>query len=173
MKKIQGDTIHISNLAPDVNDDDVREIFERIGTVRSCTVNFNSAGKSTGTATVTFGRASDAEKAVAEYDEAEVDGRTMKLKLIGSVVTAPVVVKKAKPQVVVAAPQPQTQQIAFLQQPIQFKQFQQQPIMQIRQPKPQQQQQQKQVVSRGGAKAARSGHGTHGERRNRARTTDV
>ena len=27
--QISGDTIHVSNLAPDVSDDDVREIFER------------------------------------------------------------------------------------------------------------------------------------------------
>jgi len=99
VKKIQGDTVHVSNLAEDVTDDDVREIFERIGQVKSCGVNYNSQGRSTGTATVTFVKKSDAEKAVDEYDEAEVDGRMMRLKLVGTVVTAPVVVPKKKPVV--------------------------------------------------------------------------
>jgi RNA recognition motif-containing protein len=116
VKKLQGDTIHVSNLASDVTDEDVREIFERIGTVRSCIVNYTSAGVSTGTATVTFARKSDAEKAVQDYDEAEVDGRMMKLKLIGTIVTAPVVVKKQKPVI------QQQQPIApmYVQQPVSF-----------------------------------------------------
>lgn len=127
-----------------MTDDDVKEIFQEIGPVKSCTVNYNASGQSTGTATVVFVRKADAERAVAEFDEAEVDGRVMKLLLVGSVVTAPVVVKKSKPQVVQAAPQPQP--IAFIPQPIQFQQQFQQPKQQqqqFRQPKVQQQQQQK------------------------------
>jgi RNA recognition motif-containing protein len=133
--QIQGDTIHVSNLAPEVTDEDVREIFERIGAVKSSNVNFNAAGQSTGTATVTFVKRADAERAVQEYDEAEVEGRVMRLKLIGTVVTAPVVVKKVQaPVAVAAAPQ------LFIPQPIQYQQFQQ-PIVQQRP--------QKAVVSRG------------------------
>lgn len=147
--QISGDTIHVSNLAPDVSDDDVREIFERIGAVKSCVVNFNSAGKSTGTATVTFHKKNDAEKAVEDYDEAEVDGRPMKLKLIGSVVSAPVVVKKTKPAAPVIVQQALPQlaympQLGF-QQPLQYAPSYQQA------PRVKQQQQQQQAPARGGA----------------------
>lgn len=95
----------MSNLLEDVTDEDVKEIFERIGPVRSCTVNYNSSGKSTGTATVVFAKKSDAELAVEEYDEAEVDGKPMRLKLVGSLVSAPVVVKKKQAQSPIVIPQ--------------------------------------------------------------------
>ena len=62
-----------------------------------------------GTATVTFRRHADADKAVSEYDGAEIDGKAMSCKLIGSVSSGPVVVKKKKSQ---QAPQQQLQQNA-------------------------------------------------------------
>lgn len=70
-----------------------------MGEIRSAIVNYTQAGQSLGTATVTFKHSADAEKAVTDYDQAEVDGKPMYIKLIGTVSQAPVVVKKKKPTV--------------------------------------------------------------------------
>jgi THO complex subunit 4 len=72
----------------------LKDIFEKVGSVKHAQVNYNQNGASLGTAEVKFHSNKDAEQAVAEYDGAEVDGKPMYLKLVGNVVTAPVVVKK-------------------------------------------------------------------------------
>jgi hypothetical protein len=73
-----------------------------VGSIKSAVVNYSQNGVSMGTATVTFRRSADADRAVRDYDGAEVDGKPMVIKLIGQLSTVPVVVKKRKPQ-----PQPQ------------------------------------------------------------------
>lgn len=92
--KVRGDTVFVSNLDKDVNQEDVYDIFSRVGSVRTATVNYDQSGTSLGTAEVTFNTSKDAETAVREYDGAEVDGRVMNVKLIGSFVRAPQIVKK-------------------------------------------------------------------------------
>jgi len=159
VKKISGDTIHVSNLASDVSDEDVLEIFQRIGAVRSCSVNYSREGRSLGTATVVFAQKAHAEQAVAEYDEAEVDGRPMKLKLIGNVVTAPVVVKKQKPQVVVQPQAPIIQQPLYIPQTLPQLQFAPSYAQQPRQPKQQHQQQPKQHQQQQSARGGAAGRG--------------
>ena len=132
-------------------------LLSSIGAVKSCVVNFNSQGKSTGTATVTFHKKTDAEKAVEDYDEAEVDGRPMKLKLVGTVVSAPVVVKKNKPAAPVLVQQAAVPQLAYMPQlgyaqPLQYAaSYQQAPRIQ---------KQQQQAPARGGA--TRGGRGGRG-----------
>ena len=69
-----------------------------MGSIKSAVVNYSQNGVSMGTATVTFRRSADADRAVREYDKAEVDGKPMSIKLIGQLSTVPVVVKKRKPQ---------------------------------------------------------------------------
>jgi THO complex subunit 4 len=78
--------ILVSNLDFDVNPDDVTEIFQRIGPVTSAEVNYDREGRSRGTAEVTFNNANHAKQAVEDYDGAEVDGRPMYLKLVGTIV---------------------------------------------------------------------------------------
>jgi len=77
-------TISISNLLPSVDEGDLKEIFGTMGTIIRAVVHYDRAGRSQGTAEVTFGRSQDAEQAVKEYDAAEVDGRPMYLKMIVS-----------------------------------------------------------------------------------------
>jgi len=78
-----GGKISISNLDSEVTDGDVREIFQQVGRVMNAVVNYDSSGRSRGTAEVTFANAQIAAKAVQEYDRAEVDGRPMFLTLMG------------------------------------------------------------------------------------------
>ena len=74
-----------------------QEIFEKVGSIKSAVVNYAQNGVSLGTATVTFRRSADADKAAAEYDRAEVDGKPMYIKLIGQLQSTPHVVKKTQP----------------------------------------------------------------------------
>jgi len=92
-----GSSIIVSNLDSEVTEDDVKDIFAQIGTVKSVQIIYDKNGTSQGSAEVTFRGKDDAEKAVTEYNEAEVDGRVMYLKIIADVVAgAPVVVKKQR-----------------------------------------------------------------------------
>jgi len=78
-----GTKVSISNLDSGVTDGDVREIFQQVGRVSKTAVNYDSNGRSRGTAEVTFANHQAALKAVKEYDRAEVDGRPMFLTLVG------------------------------------------------------------------------------------------
>lgn len=73
----------MSNLAPEVSAEDLQYIFSTVGALRRCAIHLNAQGKSNGTATVTFLTKKDAEKAVADLDEAEVDGRIMRVQWVG------------------------------------------------------------------------------------------
>ena len=89
--QVVGDTLAISNLHREVNADDLRAIFSPLGPIRHCAVHYSQDGRSLGTASVTYRRAEDAERAADEFDGAEVDGREMRIKLVGQVVTQPLV----------------------------------------------------------------------------------
>jgi len=96
--KIVGDTVRLSNLDPGVNEDDLRYIFSKIGTIRRLAVHYDSSGRSLGTGEITFASQSAAETAVRDLDQAEVDGRIMYVTLVGQVqpvVTPPITVPLA------------------------------------------------------------------------------
>jgi len=65
-----------------VTEADVREIFSRVGKLKSAVVQYNAKGKSRGIATVTFVNKANADKAARDYDQAEVDGRPMYVKIV-------------------------------------------------------------------------------------------
>jgi THO complex subunit 4 len=105
-------TVTVTNLDSQVTENDVKEIFQKIGRVVKTFLNFDSNGRSRGTGEIVFASRNLALKAVEEYNRAEVDGRPMYLKLVGggtpkkaSVKKSPVVkpkkksTKKKKPQV--------------------------------------------------------------------------
>lgn len=103
-----GGKVVVSNLDAQVSENDVKEIFQKIGRVVKTMLNFDSNGRSRGTGEIVFASRNLAIKAVEEYNRAEVDGRPMYLKLVGGTpkkasVKKPVVKKKStkkkKPQV--------------------------------------------------------------------------
>jgi len=89
--------ILVSGLDPEVSSDDVKEIFAQVGQIQKAVVHYDQNGKSLGTAEVTFNSTASATKAVKEFDGAEVDGKPMYIKVVGSVIAAPRVIKK-RPQ---------------------------------------------------------------------------
>merc|ERR1712087_764763 len=86
-KRIKGNLLTkrrviVRNLDPAVTEADVREIFSRVGKLKSAVVQYNAKGKSRGIATVTFVTKANADKAARDYDQAEVDGRPMYVKIV-------------------------------------------------------------------------------------------
>jgi hypothetical protein len=89
---IVGDTVRLSNLSTDLREDDLRYIFDKIGPIRGITIHFDAHQRSLGTAEIQFGSNAAAQAAVANLDQAEVDGRIMYVHLVGQVVVQPTVV---------------------------------------------------------------------------------
>ena len=84
--KLVGDTVRLSNLNPDISEDDLRYIFDKIGPIRGVTIHYNAAGKCLGTAEIQFGTHAAAELAVENLDQAEVDGRIMYVQIVGQMI---------------------------------------------------------------------------------------
>uniref|UniRef100_A0A0D9WX24 RRM domain-containing protein n=1 Tax=Leersia perrieri TaxID=77586 RepID=A0A0D9WX24_9ORYZ len=81
-----GTKLHISNLDSGVTVEDVQELFSEIGELKRYSVNYDKDGKSQGTAEVVFARKVDALDAIKRYDGVILDGKPMKIDLIGSFV---------------------------------------------------------------------------------------
>ncbi|KAF0908274.1 hypothetical protein E2562_023891 [Oryza meyeriana var. granulata] len=79
-----GTKLHISNLDAGVTVEDVQELFSEIGELKRYSVNYDKDGKSQGTAEVVFARKVDALEAIKRYDGVILDGKPMKIDLIGN-----------------------------------------------------------------------------------------
>ncbi|CAE6536542.1 unnamed protein product [Rhizoctonia solani] len=67
--------IMVSGLPPDVNEEQIKELFQStVGALSSVQLNFDSQGRSKGTATVIFQKKGDANKAFAQYNNRLIDG---------------------------------------------------------------------------------------------------
>jgi RNA recognition motif-containing protein len=72
--------IYVSNLSFNVQDEDLREFFTPYGEVTSAKViNDKETGRSRGFGFVEMSDDAAAKKAIAELDQASVDGRTVKV----------------------------------------------------------------------------------------------
>jgi len=70
--------IYISNLSFDVNDNDLRELFEEYGEVSSAKVITDKfSGKSRGFGFVEMANEEEGRKAIEELNQAEYDGKTI------------------------------------------------------------------------------------------------
>jgi len=92
--------IIVSNLPLDVNDAQVKDLFaSTVGATKSCQLQFNAAGKSTGTATVVFAKIGDAQKAFETYNNRLIDGkRPMKIEIVYDPAKQPLVNRVAAPK---------------------------------------------------------------------------
>lgn len=79
-----GAKLYISNLDSRVSNDDIKELFSEIGEVKRYGVHYDSHGRPNGSAEVVFVRRSDAVAAVKKYNNVQLDGKLMKIELIGS-----------------------------------------------------------------------------------------
>lgn len=78
-----GTKLYISNLDYGVTNEDIKELFSEMGVLKKSTVHYNKNGVSTGTAEVVFMRRSDAVGALKRYNNVQLDGKAMKIEIIG------------------------------------------------------------------------------------------
>lgn len=76
--------IMVSGLPPDVNEEQIKELFQStVGQLSSVQLNFDAQGRSKGTATVIFQKKGDASKAFQQYNNRLIDGkRPMKIEIV-------------------------------------------------------------------------------------------
>lgn len=73
----------ISNLDYNVTTNDVQELFEDVGAIRVARVHYDESGRSIGTGEVVFERRADAVTALKKYNNVNLDGRPMDIKMLG------------------------------------------------------------------------------------------
>ncbi|KAF2860989.1 hypothetical protein K470DRAFT_201038, partial [Piedraia hortae CBS 480.64] len=82
--------IIVSNLPQDVNESLIKDFFSKaIGSVKKVAVSYGPNGRSRGEATVTFGKPDAASQAHKDYNNVAVDGKPMKIEIIGAMAPAP------------------------------------------------------------------------------------
>ncbi|RFN45204.1 hypothetical protein FIE12Z_10555 [Fusarium flagelliforme] len=80
----KGAKIRVENIHYDLTDDDLSELFRRIGPVSRLQLRYDRAGRSEGTAYVTYEQKEDAEEAVKQFDGANANGQPIRLTLLPS-----------------------------------------------------------------------------------------
>lgn len=81
--------ITLSNLGPEVTEEDIGLLFTDIGPLLSCRLDYDRSGRTLGTATVVFEYQSDAIRALNMYNGAYLDGRLMHMQLVSVYGTVP------------------------------------------------------------------------------------
>ncbi|XP_042020935.1 THO complex subunit 4D-like isoform X2 [Salvia splendens] len=79
-----GTKLFISNLDAGVSNEDIRELFSEIGELIRYSIHFDKNGRPRGSAEVVFARRSDAFQALKRYNNVQLDGKPMKIEIVGS-----------------------------------------------------------------------------------------
>ncbi|TVU05801.1 hypothetical protein EJB05_48984 [Eragrostis curvula] len=85
-----GTKLYISNLDYGVSNEDIKELFSEVGHLKRFAVHYDGYGRPNGTAEVVFTRRSDAIAALKRYNNVLLDGKAMKIEVIGSDLGLPV-----------------------------------------------------------------------------------
>ncbi|KAI3721286.1 hypothetical protein L2E82_32292 [Cichorium intybus] len=85
-----GTKLYISNLDEGVTNEDIKVLFSDVGELKRYSVHYDRSGRSKGTAEVAYMRQSDAVAAMKRYNNVQLDGKPMKLELVGLNIMTPV-----------------------------------------------------------------------------------
>ncbi|KAL6582813.1 hypothetical protein OROMI_004891 [Orobanche minor] len=85
-----GTKVYISNLDVGVSNEDIRELFLEIGELIRYAIHFDKNGRPSGSAEVVFARRSDAFQAFKRYNNVQLDGRPMKIEIVGPNLETPI-----------------------------------------------------------------------------------
>ncbi|KAK1144518.1 hypothetical protein N8T08_005391 [Aspergillus melleus] len=77
-----GSKLRIENLHYDITENDLEDLFSRIGPVNNVSLVYDRAGRSEGVAYVTYNRNSDARTAISEFDGANAKGQPIRLSIV-------------------------------------------------------------------------------------------
>jgi THO complex subunit 4 len=72
--------LKIENLHYNIVPQELNELFSTIGTLERCEIEWDTIGRSKGTAVVEYSDAKSASKAIQEYNGAELDGKILKVR---------------------------------------------------------------------------------------------
>ncbi|KAF8407610.1 hypothetical protein HHK36_006743 [Tetracentron sinense] len=85
-----GTKLYVSNLDYGVTNEDIKELFSEIGNLKRYAVHYDRSGRPSGSAEVVFTRRSEALAAVKRYNNVQLDGKRMKIEIIGTNLEMPV-----------------------------------------------------------------------------------
>ncbi|KAJ8557411.1 hypothetical protein K7X08_003036 [Anisodus acutangulus] len=79
-----GTKLYVFNLDIGVTNQDIRELFSEIGELVRYAIHYDKNGRPSGAAEVVFARRSDAFQARKRYNNVQLDGKPMKIEIVGS-----------------------------------------------------------------------------------------
>ncbi|KAG8662523.1 THO complex subunit 4D isoform X2 [Manihot esculenta] len=79
-----GAKLYVSNLDYGVSNEDIRELFSEIGGLKRYAVHYDKNGRPSGSAEVVYTRRSDAFAAFKKYNNVLLDGKPMKIEIMGT-----------------------------------------------------------------------------------------
>ncbi|KAK9106024.1 hypothetical protein Scep_022868 [Stephania cephalantha] len=85
-----GTKLYVSNLDYGVTNEDIKELFSEIGELKRYTVHYDRNGRPSGSAEVVFTKRADALAAMKRYNNVQLDGKAMKIEIIGTNMGMPV-----------------------------------------------------------------------------------
>uniref|UniRef100_A0A1J3CVC4 THO complex subunit 4B n=1 Tax=Noccaea caerulescens TaxID=107243 RepID=A0A1J3CVC4_NOCCA len=83
-----GTKLYISNLDYGVSNEDIKELFSEVGDLKRYGIHYDRSGRSKGTAEVVYSRRGDALAAVKRYNNVQLDGKLMKIEIVGTNLSA-------------------------------------------------------------------------------------
>ncbi|GAV76700.1 RRM_1 domain-containing protein [Cephalotus follicularis] len=88
-----GTKLYVSNLDHGVTNDDIRELFSEIGELKRYAIHYDKNGRPSGSAEVIYARRSDAFAALKRYNNVLLDGKPMKIEIVGGNAEMPVLAR--------------------------------------------------------------------------------
>ncbi|KAK0595733.1 hypothetical protein LWI29_009496 [Acer saccharum] len=85
-----GSKLYVSNLHHGVTNEDIRELFSEIGELKRYAIHYDKNGRPSGSAEVVYTRKSDAFAALKRYNNVLLDGKPMKIEVVGTNAEMPI-----------------------------------------------------------------------------------
>ncbi|KAE9615068.1 hypothetical protein Lal_00048526 [Lupinus albus] len=85
-----GTKLYVSNLDHGVTNEDIRELFSEIGDLKRYAIHYDKNGHPSGSSEVVYTRRSDAFAALKRYNDVLLDGKPMKIEIVGANAELPI-----------------------------------------------------------------------------------